>query len=211
MNRFKFESLIYLSTALPFFLLIVMVSNATGGTGTGQLGDACAVNNDCGEVLYCHGAPRVCRPSSVLPARDGPPGPTGKKYRRGKATQIVLMGSDAATPGVARRVVVGPVIFPANPAMITRLATIVPNATRNRSVTRIFRDETRSERWTGFPEIVLLGEPAFEQRVGDSLLVYLPMLRPADGQIGILRWPRPYEDCARRAAGLKVSDDRGTP
>jgi hypothetical protein len=79
MNRFKFESLTYLSTVLPFFLLIVMVSSATGGTGTGRLGDPCAVNNDCGEVLYCYGAPRVCRPSSVRPAHDGPPGPTGKE------------------------------------------------------------------------------------------------------------------------------------
>jgi len=69
-------------------------------------------------------------------------GRPGRKYRLVRAIQIVLMGSDAATPGVARRVVVGPVIFPANRAMIARLATIVPNATRNRSVTRIFRDET---------------------------------------------------------------------
>jgi hypothetical protein len=84
---------------------------------------------------------QVCGPrTTVLRDRQG------RKYRRVKAIQIVLMGSDAATPAVARRVVVGPVIFPANPATIARLATIVPNATRNLSVTRIFRDETRSER-----------------------------------------------------------------
>jgi hypothetical protein len=102
------------------------------------------------------------------------------------------MGSDATAPRVAPRVVVGPVIFPAHPAMIARLATIVPNATRNRSVIRIFRDETRSERWTGFPESVLSGEPAIKQRVGDSLLVSLPMLAAGpDESSGTLPRARP--------------------
>jgi Cys-rich repeat protein len=80
MNRFKLKRLACLSASLPLFLLIVLASCANAGTGTGRLGDPCAVNSDCGEELYCAGAPRVCGPPRPgFPDQGMNREPTGKQ------------------------------------------------------------------------------------------------------------------------------------